>query len=589
MDKENKDNPKMKVYERFHNFLFNKSEVSKNKRSTVFTILISLIIFLGVMIFTFGPSLTKRSVFISDKDKIMSSLTSLFDIDEDRNKVTENYLGFYTMLEKARDSYSLKSNLISDTPDFINNYVFPHLVNGLSLDKYSSTNTDATSDYNYGTLNYLKQIKRNPSDKNRNYSFDFGFSRSSSKKTEEGYFGLAWSAAKIFDVQYKMNENDILINTSPLLSRTFDIKVKPKTGIDLKTEQLITRDIDSDGANLIKKIILDKTRNLSSSPTLSIKRLFLEAKLSKILNEFKDKLEIKRINSKSLPFNGKKENFDGYQVKINQGDLFKFIKDTRDEIFKDEKIKASVLYFPSLNIVASSNFKKTYDEAYTELEGKINKVIDDLSSYNGLGDIETEIYLNNENKILSMNFKTTYNNDVIKGTLDREGGDFISQNALFNMTREGEKGYSLKLKSSGITVNNKQERKITLDKTVGNDTQSLLKYENNIDISSGELVTKLDITPSSKNWKLGFFINGGLHDVTKDSSFVFNIGKVKLDISGNNIIDSTGNLSFRTDKMDLGIPLNELVYVSDMAQNEFTDAFNKIRNYVNSLEDLFKK
>lgn len=429
-------------------------------------------------------------------EQVSQALGSLFEGEE--NKFMEDWVGGPDLAKNMMKGYSFSGNLeLVDLPA-LNESI------GLTLPKGIRLSFEGASD---------------------------ATTKSGSGKMSVGLMGANFLGAEFFASDTKM-----------------------QMAIPAMFKEVITADLSGDLAAKIKSAPLFKNVENSKEAEEAIS-MFVQSmksgqvqsdKIMKMINgelkideykglvdntkTFKDKWVIEKADNKTMTFNGKEEAFPGYVVTIKKADYITYLKDMKTYLLTDAKVKTDFMDMIAQQVATAETITK--EEAYTKLDQEMTGAITKLEAEPLAKDLTFTVHMTKDNELVSMTMVYEAKDAKINVLIERNGGDFLNQNAKMKLWVEGGKEPgAIEISSTGKTEANVQTRQIKLSgKSADTKDDGEITFDSSINKDTGAIMAKAvtSMMMDDKTTNLEMIMNGKLENIVKDKSGAIVLDEMKI-------------------------------------------------------------
>lgn len=519
---------------------------NKSKSKIVIpAVLLVLVAILGGLFYAYKKGL----IGLSSKDKVALATVNMFSKEENKNELIDNYLGVSELLKATKKASSAKGSIeLVELPG-------PKEANMPNL-KGLGINFDINSD--------------------------------SSKKALFTDLGLAFKGSKLISAQFLMNENKIEAQVPTLISSVFTANIESDLKNKLKSSMFGKNMTEEDLNNFVLTINNVKKSLAGENGPMDLdftKYKFLKDSFMK----FKDTWVVEKADSKSFNFNGKDESMNGFKYKISKESILTLLKDLQTGIKTDENFKKEVLDEVITTIYPNTNDKTT---AYTQLDTDITKTIEKIKNDQKFTEVTGNVYLNSKNQMISLLSKTQYTDGVTNVELQRNGGDFISQNGFVKISAtEGGKATAIKVTSTGSTVEKAQSRAFNVTFTEDGKDMDAAKLVYKIDTAKNLITSTLDVNNTvntNENFKLD--LQGSISNLVKGKSMKLIFDKIDASLNNEPVIKLKGDVDINTEKVDIKEISGNKVDIFTLKEEDFSKFIQEFQTNIQKLyQTIFLK
>lgn len=365
-----------------------------------------------------------------------------------------------------------------------------------------------------------------------------------------------------------------LMGANFLGAEFFGSDAKMQMAIPAMFKEVITADLTGDLAAKIKSAPLFKSLSASGDPTeleeaitmftQSLKSGQTQSdQMTKMLNgelnfdeykglvdttkTFQAKWVIEKVDNKTVTFNGKAESFPGYVVTIKKADYITYLKDMKTYVLTDEKFKNDFTDRAAQQMATTENITK--DEAYTKLDQELSGAITKLEAEPMAKDLTFTVHMTKDNVLVSMTMAYEVTDAKINVSIERNGGDFLNQNATLKVNVEGKDSGSMEVSSTGKTEANVQTRQIKLTgKMADSKEDGAVTFDSSINKDTGAMSVKAvtAMMMADKTSNLEMVMNGKLENIVKDKSGAIVLDEMKLTMDNETVANFKAEFKYDT-------------------------------------------
>lgn len=403
-----------------------------------------------------------------------------------------------------------------------------------------------------------------------------------------------------------------LMGTNFLSAEFFGSDTKMQMAVPAMFKEVITADMSGDLATKIKNAPLLKNLGSTEETEQAIK-MFVEGlksgqaqsdRIMKMINgdfkldeykglvdntkNFKDKWVIEKAEDKAMLFNGKQETFKGATVTIKKADYITFLKDMKTYVLTDAKFKAD--FMDMIVEAGGSADKMTKEEAYAKLDQEMTAAITKLEAEPMAKDLTFTIHMTKDNKLVSMTSAYEANDAKVNLLIERNGGDFLNQNAKMTFSVVGgENPGSIELTSTGKTEANVQTRQITMKANgMTPEDSGAITVDSSFNKDTGAFNEKAATTMmmDNKATDLEMVMNGKFENIVKDKSGAMVFDEIKITMDKKVLVNFKGEFKYNTENVVVkpleGTPMD----IFTATENDLNNLMEQIQSNLGGLMNL---
>lgn len=403
-----------------------------------------------------------------------------------------------------------------------------------------------------------------------------------------------------------------LMGTNFLSAEFFGSDTKMQMAVPAMFKEVITADMSGDLATKIKNAPLLKNLGSTEETEQAIK-MFVEGlksgqaqsdRIMKMINgdfkldeykglvdntkNFKDKWVIEKAEDKAMLFNGKQETFKGATVTIKKADYITFLKDMKTYVLTDAKFKAD--FMDMIVEAGGSADKMTKEEAYAKLDQEMTAAITKLEAEPMAKDLTFTIHMTKDNKLVSMTSAYEANDAKVNLLIERNGGDFLNQNAKMTFSVVGgENPGSIELTSTGKTEANVQTRQITMKANgMTPEDSGAITVDSSFNKDTGAFNEKAATTMmmDNKATDLEMVMNGKFENIVKDKSGAMVFDEIKITMDKKVLVNFKGEFKYNTENVVVkpleGTPMD----IFTATENDMNNLMEQIQSNLGGLMNL---
>ncbi len=491
----------------------------------------------------------------SKPDQVSQALASLLEGNE--NPFVDNWIGSKELTRNMMKGYNFSGNLeLVDVPS-LNESV------GVSLPKGIMLSFEGASD---------------------------AAAKTGSAKLSLGMMGTNVLSAELFGSQSKLQ-----MAVPALFKEVITADITGDLEAKIKAAPLLKDIENNEETSAMIKAFAEGVKSGQSQSEKMIKFMNGDVKLSdyKTLNDstnnFKAKWSISDAQSRNVMFNGKQENFRGYQVTVKKADYIAYLKEVKTAFLTDEKLKADFTDMIAQQTAVSENITK--EAAYTKLDQDITDSINKLEQDAAAADIVFTVHMTKENKLVSLSSQFAgKDNTAIKVSLERNGGDFLWQNSSISISQEGGTNPgSVKMVSAGKTDGNTQTRQVSVNSDGTPEDKLAMTMDSSLNKESGIISAKITGNTQAQAAPTAFevVVNGKLEDVVKDKSAALVLDEIRLTADQQLIAALKGEFKYNTENVSVKEPAGTPLDLFTATETDLNNIMEQIQTNLGGLLGLF--
>lgn len=491
----------------------------------------------------------------SKPDQVSQALASLLEGNE--NPFVDNWIGSKELTRNMMKGYNFSGNLeLVDVPS-LNESV------GVSLPKGIMLSFEGASD---------------------------AAAKTGSAKLSLGMMGTNVLSAELFGSQSKLQ-----MAVPALFKEVITADITGDLEAKIKAAPLLKDIENNEETSAMIKAFAEGVKSGQSQSEKMIKFMNGDVKLSdyKTLNDstnnFKAKWTISDAQSRNVMFNGKQEDFRGYQVTVKKADYIAYLKEVKTAFLTDEKLKADFTDMIAQQTAVSENITK--EAAYTKLDQDITDSINKLEQDAAAADIVFTVHMTKENKLVSLSSQFAgKDNTAIKVSLERNGGDFLWQNSSISISQEGGTNPgSVKMVSAGKTDGNTQTRQVSVNSDGTPEDKLAMTMDSSLNKESGIISAKITGNTQAQAAPTAFevVVNGKLEDVVKDKSAALVLDEIRLTADQQLIAALKGEFKYNTENVSVKEPAGTPLDLFTATETDLNNIMQQIQTNLGGLLGLF--